>query len=297
MSDRNNNENSEPNETGAPTGSSETPEKKGFFRRPAGKVLIVILVIIAVLIVIFAVRWRIARTPMPLDVVQPTVSSEEEPAPDEEEAVSVYDEESEEDETDTVDRGADEEDFADSWEQIQAYGFEPDDDYSDADFYSDEYLYSPLSFSLEGEVVSDTGDTYLVKAVFNKPLLVPDDLQPGESCTVVMDELTGETDTLTCLPSDGSGMTYYQSENDGWQAWLVNPSDGQAELYSDSADRVDVPFYEGVLCINKDAVTGAAITNGPYTTVTTSDLMQEDWFNVVAFDSNGHVVQLIWSGD
>ena len=69
-------------------------------------------------------------------------------------------------------------------------------------------------------------------------------------------------------------------------------------LYQDSDDRVDAPFYEGKLCISKDAVTGVAPDPSPYETVSKDTFAADDtWFNGVFFDENGVVMGLVYYGD
>ncbi len=187
--------------------------------------------------------------------------------------------------------------FAASWEVIKDYGFDFDSWMIYGNYHSDEWNYSPLSYTLAGGSAVDDGDYYTVQAVFAKPLKVPADPQPGDSYTAVINELTGEEETFTYVLEDGTGAGYYRGEN-GEECYISNiGSDGMAELMEGSADRVDVPFYDGVLRISKDAETGAAVLRGPYETVTESDFEEDNWFNAVAFDGSGYVMQLIFVGD
>ncbi len=186
--------------------------------------------------------------------------------------------------------------FEDSWAVIQQQGLDGGERFY-RDFVESVYQYSNLSFTLEGDTFEDLNDYYFIKAIFNKPVMVPVYLSPGDTYTIETDELRGTVLELTCEGTnadgdylvDSNGQTYYCAESG---------SDRMAELYTDSEDRVEAPFYEGVLRIRKDAVTGDALTHGPYTVVTEEDLSEEDsWFNVVAFDENGYVKQLIFDGD
>ncbi len=187
--------------------------------------------------------------------------------------------------------------FEASWDQIRNYGFGLDEWMTTmGDYYLNEYDYSPLSFWLQGGTAVDNGDYYTVQAVFEKPVMVPVDMQVGDTYTAVVNELTGEQDTFTCVSAE-NGEETFRSENHP-ECWATDwERDGMVALEEASADRIDAPFYEGVLRIRKDAVTGDAITHGPYTTVTMSDFARDDWFNAVAFDGNGYVTQLIFVGD
>lgn len=187
--------------------------------------------------------------------------------------------------------------FEASWNEIRNYGFGLDDWMTPVgDYYSNEYDYSPLSFWLQGGTAVDNGDYYTVQAVFEKPVMVPADMKAGDTYTAVVDELTGEKETFTCV-SDENGAKTFTSEHHpecgttGWE------KDGMVALHENSEDRIDAPFYNGVLRIRKDALTGDAITQDPYTTVTMSDFAWDHWFNAVAFDGNGYVTQLIFVGD
>ncbi len=182
--------------------------------------------------------------------------------------------------------------FEESWDVIQQYGMDGSETYY-RDFVESIYSYSDLSFTLESDTFQDLDDYYFIEAVFNKPVMVPVDLKPGDTYTVDIDELRGTVLTLTCTGSsndedyleDASGKKYYCSGS-GY--------DRMADLYEAGAGRVDAPFYEGVLRIRLDAVTGDAQTHGPYTHVTESDFEGEDpWFDIVAFDEKGYVKQLI----
>ncbi len=187
--------------------------------------------------------------------------------------------------------------FEDSWQVIKDYGFDFDQGLNFGGYYDDEWRYSPLSFTLVGGTAVDDGDYFTVQAVFNKPLKVPAYPEPGDTYTAVVNELTGEEETFTYVREEGTGAEYYRNPAGG-ECWTSNiGSDGMAELMEDSADRIDVPFYQGVLRIRKDAVTGAAVLRGPYETVTASDFADDDWFNAVAFDGDGYVTQLIFVGD
>ncbi len=187
--------------------------------------------------------------------------------------------------------------FEASWEVIKDYGFDFDSWMIYGDYHSDEWSYSPLSYTLVGGSAVDDGDYYTVRAVFARPLKVPADPQPGDTYTAVVNDLTGETETFTYVSEEGTGAEYYRGEN-GEECYISNiGTDGMAELLEGSADRIDVPFYDGVLRVSKDAETGAAVLRGPYETVDESDFEEDTWFNAVAFDESGFVMQLIYVGD
>ncbi len=187
--------------------------------------------------------------------------------------------------------------FEASWQVIRDYGFDFDQGLNFGGYYDDEWQYSLLSFTLVGGTAVDDGEYYTVQAVFNKPLKVPAYPEPGDTFTAAVNELTGEEETFTYVREEGTGAEYYRKPG-GEECWITNiGSDGMAELMEGSDDRIDVPFYQGVLRIRKDAVTGAAVLRGPYVTVTASDFADDDWFNAVAFDGDGYVTQLIFVGD
>ncbi len=186
--------------------------------------------------------------------------------------------------------------FEKSWETVKDYGFGLDQSMIYGGYYSDKWSYSPLSFTILGGTVVDCGDYYTVQAVFAKPLKVPAYPNPGDTYTTVVNELTGEKGTFTYVREEGTGASYYRSEG-GSECWITNiGSDGMAELLEGSVDRIDVPFYHGVLRISKDAVTGSTAL-GSYSKVAAADFAENDWFNALAFDGNGCVQQLIYVGD
>lgn len=181
---------------------------------------------------------------------------------------------------------------ADSWELIKQYGFQ--EDFSDRGNVGQ---WSLLSYGLKSAGLKDEGEYFTVDATFLKPVTVSPDLKMGDTVTVTMDELTGETETLTyaregILTGENGAEYYYHPENDDWKL------NGEVILYQDSDDRVDAPFYEGRLCISKDAVTGVALDPTPYETVSKDTFSGEDrWFNGVFFDDSGVVMELIYYGD
>ncbi len=186
--------------------------------------------------------------------------------------------------------------FEESWDVIQQYGMDGSELYY-RDFVESVYKYSDLSFTLKSDTFEDLEDYYFVEATFSKPIMVPVDLKPGDTYTVDVDELRGTVLTLTCTGSsddedylEGSNGQKYYCDGTGY--------DRMADLYESGGDRIEAPFYEGVLRIRLDAVTGDALTHGPYTHVTESDFDGGDlWFNIVAFDDKGYVKQLIIDGD
>lgn len=166
----------------------------------------------------------------------------------------------------------------DSWKTIQEYGFENG--------------YSVLSYRLNGETLKDCGEYYSIEATFSKPVKVPGNLQVGDTCKIVINDFTGETVEVT-YSTEG-----YLTSEDGMEIYYYPPEDGSdTEIYQGSADRIDSPFYNGILHIRKDAVTGAAITGQPYVTITQEELAYRNWFNGLAFDESGMVTELIYFGD
>lgn len=166
-----------------------------------------------------------------------------------------------------------------SWKVIQEYGFENG--------------YSILSFLLDGKTLKDCGDYYSITAAFGKPITVPGNLKIEDTYKFVCNELTEQT-ILVTYSEEGILKGEHNEE------YYYNPSEDGSDviLYSSSYDREDAPFYNGVLYIRKDAVTGAAILQQPYKTVTEEDLTQEDMsYNGVAFDKDGRVTELIFFGD
>ena len=130
-----------------------------------------------------------------------------------------------------------------------------------------------------------------------KPITVPSDLKIGDTVTVTFNELTGETEELTYaqegILSGKEGNEYYYNPDNDYAAL-----NGEVVLYEGSDDRVDAPFYEGKLCISKDAVTGVALDPSPYETVSKDTFSAGgNWFNGVFFDENGVVMGLIYYGD
>ncbi len=280
----------------------ENEEKQGTrLRRP----LIVVLVVIVVIASFYALAsmWRGEETEeeqeAPEKETQEDTEAETETTEDGEE--SAEEEAEAEGEDIVVDENAASEAyelsaFESSWTVIQQHGMDGSNKYY-RDFVESVYNYSDLSFTLKSDTLLDMDDYYYIEAVFNKPVMVPVYLSPGDQYTIETDELRGTITVLTCV---GSNSDYNYLEDDSGQQYYCSESgsDQMAELYQDSEDRVESPFYEGVLRIRKDAVTGDAITHGPYTRVTEADLAEGDgWFNVVGFDENGYVKQLIFDGD
>jgi hypothetical protein len=178
-----------------------------------------------------------------------------------------------------------------SWQVIQQYGFQEQQD-SKNPVGQD----SLLSYSLDPSTLTDEGDYYTVNATFAKPITVSPDLKVGDVVTITVNELTGETEDIT-LGENGDftspeGYEYYYFFND----MSIN-EDGDIVLYEGSDDRVDAPFYEGKLCISKEALMGIALENGGYNTVTKEDLTTYTWYNGVYFDNDGVVQSLIIYGD
>lgn len=157
--------------------------------------------------------------------------------------------------------------------------------------------YSNLSYLFRADTLKDCGDYYEMSAYFEKPICIPPNLSAGESYTITTNELTGETSVITVM-EDGrlvgdDEMEYY--------CYAGEDTSGQIVLYQGSDDRVDAIFYEGVVRISKEAVSGAAILNEPYEQIDEGDLRGEEgedvWYNGVKFDENGMITELIFFGD
>ena len=181
---------------------------------------------------------------------------------------------------------------ADSWKIIQQYGYQ--EDRSDRGTVGQMSL---LSYLLKEETLQDAGEYFTIDATFMKPITVPSDLKIGDTVTVTFNELTGETEELTYaqegILSGKDGNEYYYNPDNDYS--ILN---GDVVLYQDSDDRVDAPFYEGKLCISKDAVTGVALDPSPYETVSKDTFTTGgNWFNGVFFDENGVVMGMVYYGD
>lgn len=181
---------------------------------------------------------------------------------------------------------------ADSWKIIRQYGYQ--EDRSDRGTVGQMSL---LSYMLKEETLQDAGEYFTVDATFMKPITVPSDLKIGDTVTVTFNELTGETEELTYaqegILSGKDGNEYYYNPDNDYS--ILN---GDVVLYQDSDDRVDAPFYEGKLCISKDAVTGVALDPSPYETVSKDTFTTGgNWFNGVFFDENGVVMGMVYYGD
>lgn len=179
----------------------------------------------------------------------------------------------------------------DSWKIVQQYGYQ--EDRSDRGMVGEMSL---LSYLLKADSLQEVGEYFIVDATLMKPVTVAADLKIGDTVTVTFNELTGETEELTyekegALTGKDGAEYYYYPDSD------YNKVDGEIILYQDSDDRVDAPFYEGKLCISKDAVTGVALDPSPYETVTKDSFDESNWFNGVFFDENGVVMGLVFYGD
>lgn len=161
---------------------------------------------------------------------------------------------------------------------IDSYGYEEDGK-------------SVLSFDIQPGEVIDGGDYYEVTAIYGQAIKVPTDLEVGESVTLVFNEMTGETKTLT-LQSEGSlldeaGMDYYY-----WPSEDGSPVD----LYWFSDDRVDKPICEEKLYIRKSATSEVVIAE-TVEFITEEMLENGAWYNGVYFDEQGYVIRLCFIGD
>lgn len=181
---------------------------------------------------------------------------------------------------------------ADSWKVVQQYGYQ--EDRSDRGTVGQMSL---LSYLIKSDTLKDEGEYFTMDATFMKPVTVPSDLKVGDTVTVTFNELTKETEELTyeregtLTGKDGSEY-YYYPDSDNFKL------NGDVVLYQDSDDRVDAPFYEGKLCVSKDAVTGVALDPSPYETVSRETFTEDgNWFNGVFFDENGVIMGLIFYGD
>ena len=177
---------------------------------------------------------------------------------------------------------------AETWSIIQQYGFvNSQDDRNQAGQMSD------LSYALKSDTLKDEGDYYTIQADISRKVEIPADLKAGDKVTITLNELTGQTDELTM----GDNGTLTGTEGNEYYYFDDTAKDGKVVLYEDSDDRVDDVFYSGTLCISKDAVSGAAIEQKPYETITKDTLTDDPWFNGMYFDDRGVVVQLIFYGD
>lgn len=178
-----------------------------------------------------------------------------------------------------------------SWKIVQQYGYQ--EDRSDRGTVGQMSL---LSYLLKADTLQDAGEYFTVDATFLKPVTVTADLKIGDTVTATFNELTGETEELTyeregILTGKDGAEYYYYPDNENYK------ENGEVILYQDSDDRVDAPFYEGKLCISKDAVTGVVLDPSPYETVTKDSFNESNWFNGVFFDENGVVMGLVFYGD
>lgn len=162
------------------------------------------------------------------------------------------------------------------------------------DRYGYEKGYSVLSFHTIEGTLKDCGEYYQIDAVYRQGIEAPRNLRDGEQVTLVFNELTGETKTLTYH----NDRFFPEGVTDYYQAYYYYPtSDGKsAILYQDSEDRVDKPVYEGKLYIRKDATQEVAIVHRVQA-VTRENLDREDWYNGVYFDEKGYVTRLVFYGD
>ncbi len=193
-------------------------------------------------------------------------------------------------------------DFTESWDVIKSYGLSKTG-YDSRDIADSKYFCTSLSFDIYGSTLVDKGDYYEVKAVFNKPVLFPQNMGVGDQYTASTNELKGTTTVFTggldldggfCVFDDASkiGKTY------GWYGDF-NGGSGMTEVIGDDGYRLEEPFYEGVLRIRKDAVTGDLLDyNKSYKTVSASSLKNDNpyWSNYTAFDKDGYVTELIYDG-
>ncbi len=187
--------------------------------------------------------------------------------------------------------------FKESRDIIRDYGF-----YKDNYLYEDdgEYSYSNLHFTLYIGTLEDKGDYCYVQAMFYKPVYVPSNLEIGDTVTVCTDELEGTTEELTYIETENgeTGLATEGSDYPSYSFEYTGEEDmSEVSLY-DIYGRLDCAFYNGVLRIRKDALTGAPISQQPDETASKYYLM-EQWcyFDAVSFDDNGYVTQLIYTGE
>ncbi len=196
--------------------------------------------------------------------------------------------------------------FEKSWDVIKSYSLSQTG-YDSRDVADSKYFCESLSFNVYGSTLVDKGDYYEVKAVFNKPVLFPQNMGVGDQYTASTNELKGTTTVFTGgLDLDGSFSVFDDASKIGkTYGWYgnFNGGSGTTEVIGDDGYRLEEPFYEGVLRIRKDAVTGNLLDyNKSYKTVTASDMGSQNgwgeyyWSNYTAFDKDGYVTELIYNG-
>ena len=174
---------------------------------------------------------------------------------------------------------------------IQEHGYV--EDYTDI---GPEGMVSSLVYNLKTETLQDIGEYYTVDAIFLKTVDVSVDTKVGDKITVVVDDFTGETLELVCEKEGylvGADDTEYYFHKDD-----PRTKNGETPLMHDSDDFLLSPFYEGKLCISKDARAGAVLDPESIKTVSEDTLTEYNcWFNSVFFNADGVVVGLLNYGD
>lgn len=161
------------------------------------------------------------------------------------------------------------------------------------DYGIDEVGKADLSFIVKPETMKDHGDYYSIEATFMKPVLVDANLKIGDEVTFYIDDLQ-KTEVTVQYKEKG---TLYDASTDMEYNYSPAKGEDKTELYRDSDDRVESPFYDGILLIRKDAVKGEYVIN-EYETVTIENIAAESgYFNGVVFDAEGYVTMLSFIGD
>lgn len=150
---------------------------------------------------------------------------------------------------------------------------------------------SILSVSLLPGTMAKTEFGWAFAAIYHAPIEVPTTLQDGETVTVTVNELTGES--MTLVYRDGF---YYDAENRDYYFHSTDKP-GVGILYTDSEDRVDKAVAQEKIYIRSDATDEVAIINE------SSPFSPEDanrdgtWYNGIYLDSDGYAKRLVYFGD
>lgn len=150
---------------------------------------------------------------------------------------------------------------------------------------------SILSVSLLPGTMAKTELGWSFAAIYRAPIEVPTALKDGETATVTVNELTGES--MTLVYRDG----YYYDAEDREYYFHSTDKPGVGILYMDSEDRVDKAVAQEKIYIRSDATDEVAIINE------SSPFSPEDanrdgtWYNGIYLDSDGYARRLVYFGD
>ncbi|MEE1086117.1 MAG: zinc-ribbon domain-containing protein [Schaedlerella sp.] len=155
---------------------------------------------------------------------------------------------------------------------------------------------SRLKVSCNEDTLKDMGDYYIVDASFYKQITVPANIQKGEKITLILNEITGEKETIICTENDEYGLSFGTAEYpDMYYTSGQADENGMLKLFTASYDAISTLIYEGELAIMKTATEEIAISNE--TGLFNPDTTYGMGWNCIYFNEKGYATRLVNYGD